>query len=67
MSRNPRIKLLPDGPYVEIDGGALYLGRDCHLAQRIPALLSKLVSSRHLRITTDGSVWYLEDLNTQDV
>jgi pSer/pThr/pTyr-binding forkhead associated (FHA) protein len=61
---NPRIKLLPDGPYIEIDGGSLYLGRDCHLAQRIPALTSKVVSSRHLRVALDGETWTLEDLGS---
>ena len=64
MSQNPRIKLLPDGPHVEIDGGSLYLGRDCHLAQQIHALTSKVVSNRHLRITSDGIVWLLEDLGS---
>ena len=64
MPKNPRIKLLPDGPVIEIDGGSLYLGRDGHLALQIPALMSKVVSSRHLRITTDGSAWMLEDLGS---
>lgn len=61
---NPRLKLLPDGPFIEIDGGSLYLGRDCHLAQRVPALTAKVVSSRHLRIASDGAVWVLEDLGS---
>ncbi len=64
MANNPRIKLLPDGPVIEIDGGSVYLGRDCHLAHQIPALTSKVVSSRHLRINTDGTGWFLEDLGS---
>jgi pSer/pThr/pTyr-binding forkhead associated (FHA) protein len=64
VSKHPRLKLLPDGPYIEIDGGSLYLGRDCHLAHKIPALSSKVVSSRHLRIRSEGSAWQLEDLGS---
>ncbi len=64
MAKNPRIKLLPDGPVIEIDGGALYLGRDCHLALQIPALTSKVVSSRHMRIGSEKSAWFLEDLGS---
>ncbi|MEK6768093.1 MAG: FHA domain-containing protein, partial [Gemmatimonadota bacterium] len=65
MAANPRIKLQPDGPFIEIDGGSLYLGRDCHLAARIPALLNKVVSNRHCRITrADTGRWSLEDLKS---
>ncbi len=64
MAKNPRIKLLPDGPVIEIDGGALYLGRDCHLALQIPALTSKVVSSRHMRIGSERNAWFLEDLGS---
>lgn len=65
MPANPRIKLLPQGPYIEIDGGSLYLGRDCHLAAQIPALLNKVVSNRHCRITRgDTGRWSLEDLKS---
>ncbi len=64
VAKNPRIKLLPDGPVIEIDGGALYLGRDCHLALQIPALTSKVVSSRHMRIGAENDAWFLEDLGS---
>jgi pSer/pThr/pTyr-binding forkhead associated (FHA) protein len=65
MPSNPRIQLLPDGPFIEIDGGALYLGRDCHLASRVPALLSKVVSNRHccMKANQEGN-WTLEDLRS---
>jgi pSer/pThr/pTyr-binding forkhead associated (FHA) protein len=65
MPSHPRIQLLPSGPFIEIDGGALYLGRDCHLAPRVPALLSKVVSNRHccMKANRDGS-WTLEDLRS---
>lgn len=62
---NPRLKFLPDGPFVEIDGGALYLGRDCHLAQHIPALKNKVVSNRHCCFKLQpNQVWTLEDLGS---
>jgi len=65
MLRNPRIKLLPVGPYIEIDGGSLFLGRDCHLAQHITALINKVVSNRHCCMRTDGTGrWTLEDLGS---
>jgi len=64
MSLNPKIMLLPAGPYVEIDGGSLFLGRDCILALRIPALSNKVVSNRHLRIWLHGGHWLLEDLGS---
>ncbi len=64
MSANPRVRLLPDGPHIEIDGGSLYLGRDCILAVNIPVLLNRLVSNRHMRIWFDGSRWMLEDLGS---
>jgi pSer/pThr/pTyr-binding forkhead associated (FHA) protein len=63
MAGHPRLRLIPDGPIIEIDGDALYLGRDCHLAAHIPALTDMAVTNRHLRITrgNDGR-WILEDL-----
>jgi pSer/pThr/pTyr-binding forkhead associated (FHA) protein len=62
---NPRIKLLPDGPFIEIDGGSLYLGRDCHLATRIPSLLNKVVSNRHCRMSrAEKGRWTVEDLKS---
>jgi pSer/pThr/pTyr-binding forkhead associated (FHA) protein len=65
MATNPRLKLLPDGPFIEIDGGALYLGRDCILVTVISALANKVVSNRHCCIKNepDGR-WTLEDLKT---
>jgi pSer/pThr/pTyr-binding forkhead associated (FHA) protein len=62
---NPRVRLVPDDVFIEIDWGSLYLGRDCHLAPRVPALLSKVVSNRHccIRQAPDGS-WTLEDLGS---
>ncbi len=65
MPDNPRIKLLPEGLHIEIDGGSLYLGRDCHLASHVPSLLNKVVSNRHCRITrADDGRWSLEDLKS---
>jgi pSer/pThr/pTyr-binding forkhead associated (FHA) protein len=63
MAGHPRLRLIPDGPIIEIDGDALYLGRDCHLAAHIPALTDMAVTNRHLRITrgNDGR-WIIEDL-----
>ncbi len=65
MAEHPRLKLLPDGPFIEIDGGALYLGRDCHLAATIPALKNKVVSNRHccFKQEPDGH-WTIEDLGS---
>ena len=65
MPGTPRVKLLPDGPFIEIDGDALYLGRDCHLAASIPALKHKVVSNRHccIKREPDGQ-WTLEDLHS---
>jgi pSer/pThr/pTyr-binding forkhead associated (FHA) protein len=65
MAEHPRLKLLPDGPFIEIDGGALYLGRDCHLAASIPALKNKVVSNRHccFKKEPDGQ-WTIEDLGS---
>jgi pSer/pThr/pTyr-binding forkhead associated (FHA) protein len=62
---NPRIRLVPDDVFIEIDWGSLYLGRDCHLAPRVPALLSKVVSNRHccIKQAPDES-WALEDLGS---
>jgi pSer/pThr/pTyr-binding forkhead associated (FHA) protein len=67
MRRNPLIKLLPDGPYVEIDGDSLFLGRDCHLAMHIPALKSRYVSNRHCCIKRGPDAgWTLEDLSSRN-
>ncbi len=65
MAMHPRLKILPDGPFIEIDGDALFLGRDCHLAARIPALKNKVVSNRQccIKHESDGS-WTLEDLHS---
>jgi pSer/pThr/pTyr-binding forkhead associated (FHA) protein len=65
VADHPRLKLLPDGPFIEIDGGALYLGRDCHLATSIPALKNKVVSNRHccFKKEPDGQ-WTIEDLGS---
>jgi pSer/pThr/pTyr-binding forkhead associated (FHA) protein len=65
MTEHPRLKLLPDGPFIEIDGGALFLGRDCHLAATIPALQNKVVSNRHccFKQEPDGR-WTIEDLGS---
>jgi len=46
MPIHPCLKILPDRPFIEIDGDALFLGRDCQLASRIPALKKKVVSNR---------------------
>ena len=65
MSDNPVIRIFPPGTHVELDGEALYLGRDCHLAPMIPCLLSKVVSNRHCAIYRDGpDRWMLEDLGS---
>lgn len=65
MANHPRLKLLPDGPYIEIDGDALYLGRDCILVAVVPALANKVVSNRHCCIKRDADgQWTLEDLNS---
>jgi ABC transport system ATP-binding/permease protein len=65
MSDRPVIKIYPPGTHVELDGDALYLGRDCHLAARIPSLLNKVVSNRHCAIRREGTDrWMLEDLGS---
>lgn len=62
---NPRIQLLPSGPFIEIDGGSLYLGRDCHLAHKIPALTNRVVSNRHCCMKQGPeNNWTLEDLKS---
>ncbi len=65
MSGGPKLQLLPDGPFIEIDGGSLYLGRDCHLAAWIVALKNRVVSNRHccIKMEPDGR-WTLEDLHS---
>ena len=60
----PSIKIYPPGLYVELDGDALYLGRDCHLASLIPCLMNKVVSNRHCVIRREGTRWMLEDLGS---
>jgi pSer/pThr/pTyr-binding forkhead associated (FHA) protein len=68
MSDLPVIKIYPPGSYVELDGEALYLGRDCHLAAMIPCLLNKVVSNRHCVIRREGpDRWMLEDLGSTNV
>jgi len=65
MSQPPTIKIYPPGHYVELDGDALYLGRDCHLAALIPCLMNKVVSNRHCVIRREGPTrWMLEDLGS---
>jgi pSer/pThr/pTyr-binding forkhead associated (FHA) protein len=64
MDQLPRLKIYPPGHYVELDGEALYLGRDCHLAALIPALLNKVVSNRHCVVRREGTRWMLEDLGS---
>jgi len=65
MGDLPVIKIYPPGTYVELDGEALYLGRDCHLAAMIPCLLNKVVSNRHCAIRKEGAErWMLEDLGS---
>jgi pSer/pThr/pTyr-binding forkhead associated (FHA) protein len=65
MAAHPRLKLLPEGPFIEIDGDSLFLGRDCTLVTAIPALANKVVSNRHCCILhePDGQ-WTLDDLNS---
>ena len=64
MDQPPKLKIYPPGLYVEIDGDALFLGRDCHLAALIPALLNKVVSNRHCALRREGARWFLEDLGS---
>jgi len=65
MSDQPVIKIHPPGTHVELDGDALYLGRDCHLAGLISCLLNKVVSNRHCVIRREGADrWMLEDLGS---
>jgi len=65
MSDLPLIRIHPPGHYVEVDGDALFLGRDCHLAALIPCLLNKVVSNRHCVIRREGTErWMLEDLGS---
>ena len=61
----PKLKLLPGGPFFEIDWDSLFLGRDCHLAQQIADFKNKVVSNRHccVKKATDGR-WTLEDLQS---
>lgn len=65
MAAHPQLKLLPQGPFIEIDGESLFLGRDCNLVTAIPALAQKVVSNRHCCIVRepDGQ-WTLDDLNS---
>jgi pSer/pThr/pTyr-binding forkhead associated (FHA) protein len=65
MSQPPTIKIYPPGHYVELDGDALFLGRDCHLAALMPCLMNKVVSNRHCVIRREGPTrWFLEDLGS---
>jgi pSer/pThr/pTyr-binding forkhead associated (FHA) protein len=65
MGDQPVIKIYPPGTYVELDGDALFLGRDCHLAGLISCLLNKVVSNRHCVIRREGADrWMLEDLGS---
>ena len=61
----PVVKISPPGTFVELDGEALFLGRDCHLAALIPCLLNRVVSNRHCVIRHEGPEhWTLEDLGS---
>lgn len=65
MGDLPVIKISPPGTFVELDGNALFLGRDCNLAALIPCLLSKAISHRHCVIRKEGPErWALEDLGS---
>lgn len=64
MPANPTLKISPPGTFIEIDGDALFLGRDCHLAAFIPALLSKVVSNRHCVVRRQDDRWMIEDLGS---
>jgi pSer/pThr/pTyr-binding forkhead associated (FHA) protein len=65
MNQRPTIKIYPPGHYVELDGDALFLGRDCNLAALIPCLMNKVVSNRHCVIRREGPArWVLEDLGS---
>jgi pSer/pThr/pTyr-binding forkhead associated (FHA) protein len=66
MAASPVLRIFPPDHYVEIDGGTLYLGRDCHLVTFIPALVNKVVSNRHCVIRREGESWALEDLNSRN-
>lgn len=61
---SPILKISPPGHFVEVDGETLFLGRDCHLATLIAALLNKVVSNRHCVIRREGERWMLEDLGS---
>jgi len=65
VPEHPVLTIGPPIHYVEIDGDALYLGRDCHLAAFIAPLLNKTVSNRHCAVhrEPDGR-WMLEDLGS---
>jgi pSer/pThr/pTyr-binding forkhead associated (FHA) protein len=62
MADLPIIKIHPPGHYVELDGDALFLGRECRLANLVPSLQDKVVSTRHCVIRREGERWMLEDL-----
>lgn len=64
MPAFPILKISPPGHFVEIDGDTLFLGRDCHLATFIAALLNKVVSNRHCVVRREGDRWMLEDLGS---
>jgi pSer/pThr/pTyr-binding forkhead associated (FHA) protein len=64
MPFHPLLRISPPGHFVEIDGDALFLGRDCHLAGFIAALLNKVVSNRHCVVRREGERWLLEDLGS---
>ena len=62
---HPQIKLLPNGPFVEIDWGSIFLGRDCHLAQHISELKNKAISNRHCCVKKEKEGhWTVEDLGS---
>lgn len=65
MPDNPLLKTVPGNAFVEIEGDALFLGRDCHLVAFIPDLLNKVVSNRHCVVRREGpDRWMLEDLGS---
>lgn len=64
MATLPIVKIDPPGHFVELDGDALFLGRDSRLATVVPSLLDKVVSTRHCVIRRHGRRWILEDLGS---
>ena len=64
MASLPIVKIDPPGHFVELDGDALFLGRDSRLATVVPCLQDKVVSTRHCVIRRVGRRRILEDLGS---